>query len=241
MGQARTETWLAGVDRVQAFWWGAEEIMKERTSQLLYAYWNEVRGERVAPRRFDIEPSRITGLLPDTFILERVTHEAYLFRLAGTRICEQFGREFRGSNILALFGQADREALERVLESICKEGSVGVVTLEAADRSGKTVRLEMLLLPLVHSGVEVSRVLGSIIAAETPAWLGYEPIAAQRLKTFNLIWPDGRPHAVLTQLDRQAPFLRKPRHSRVVRSDRRSFRVYEGGRAADTLPPDSKS
>jgi hypothetical protein len=209
--------------------------MRERTSQLLYAYWNEVRGDRVAPRRFDIEPSRITALLPDTFILERVRREEYLFRLAGTRLCEQFGREFRGSNILTMFDEVDREALERVLESACKEGAVGILTLEAADRGGRTVRLEMLLLPLVHTGLEISRILGSLTATAGPAWLGQESIAIQRLRTFNLIWPDGRPHALIAKSDGQAPFRREARHSRVVRSDRRSFRVYEGGKAGE--PP----
>ncbi len=218
---------------------GAVRHMRERTSQLLYGYWNEVRGDRVAPRRFDIEPSRITSILPETFILERVSREEYLFRLAGTKVCEQFGREFRGSNILDLFDVADQEALERVLEGTCKEGAVGVAALEVEGPSGRTARLEMLLLPLVHSGVEISRVLGSLATSDAPAWLGQEPITAQRLKTFNLIWPDGRPHALLSRSDRQAPFLKEPRYNRIVRSERRSFRVYDGGKLAGD-PPDAK-
>ena len=74
--------------------------MKQKTSQILFAYWNEVRGSRVAPRRFEIEPSRISEILPETFILERLDRETYRFRLAGTRICEEFGQELRGTNFL---------------------------------------------------------------------------------------------------------------------------------------------
>jgi hypothetical protein len=213
--------------------------MKERTSQLLYGYWNEVRGERVAPRRFDIEPSHITGLLPDTFILERVSRQDFLFRLAGTRVCEHFGRELRGSNMLALFDQADREALERILESTCREGAVGTAIVEVEDRFDRRARLEMLLLPLVHSGVEISRVLGSFAVSGSPAWLGQEPIVGQRLKHFNLIWPDGRPHTLIAKSDRCAPFLSESKHVRVVRSNHRSFRVYEGGLAAG-VPSESE-
>ncbi|MEZ5926457.1 MAG: PAS domain-containing protein [Hyphomicrobiaceae bacterium] len=213
--------------------------MRERTSQLLYAYWNEVRGDRVAPRRFDIEPSRITGLLPDTFILERISRAEYLFRLAGTRLCELFGREFRGSNMLGLFDPADAEAIERVLESACKEGAVGVISLAARDREGDVTRMEMLLLPLVHSGLEISRILGSISAGETASKLGHDPIVSLELRSFNLIWPDGRPHALLTKTDLSAPFAREPRHSRIVHSAHRSFRVYEGGRG-DELPTEPK-
>ena len=214
--------------------------MRERTSQLLYGYWNEVRGERIAPRRFDIEPSRITSLLPETFILERLSREEYQFRLAGTKVCEQFGREFRGSNLLDLFDHADQEALGRVLEGVCREGAVGVATVEIAGRSGRTARLEMLLLPLVHTGIEISRILGSLATSDSAAWLGQEPIAEQSLKTFNLIWPDGRPHAVIARSDRQAPFLKEPRHSRIIRSDRRSFRVYDGGKLAAEPPREKR-
>ncbi|MEO1694679.1 MAG: PAS domain-containing protein, partial [Pseudomonadota bacterium] len=46
--------------------------MKHSTSHSLYAYWNEVRDGRPAPRRFEIEPSRIAHILSETLILERV-------------------------------------------------------------------------------------------------------------------------------------------------------------------------
>ena len=45
--------------------------MKQRTIQTLYAYWNELRAGRIAPRRLEIEPSRISSILPETFMLER--------------------------------------------------------------------------------------------------------------------------------------------------------------------------
>ena len=46
-------------------------LMKNRTSQILFAYWNEARQGRVAPRRLDIEPARIAGILSETMILEQ--------------------------------------------------------------------------------------------------------------------------------------------------------------------------
>ena len=82
--------------------------MKQRTSHILFNYWNDVRGDRLAPRRFDIEPSRISKILAETFILERVDSHTYVFRLAGTKICEQFGIEFRGRNFLDFAGDSDR-------------------------------------------------------------------------------------------------------------------------------------
>ena len=56
--------------------------MKHTTTQNLYAYWNAMRGARLAPRRFEIEPAQIADILPDTFILERVDFETYPFSVS---------------------------------------------------------------------------------------------------------------------------------------------------------------
>ncbi len=208
--------------------------MRERTSQLLYAYWNEVRGERIAPRRFEIEPSRIARLLPETFILERRERKDYLFRLAGTQVCELFGRELRGLNLVALWSPEDQEALVRILESVCREGAVGVVGIEAHEPLGeRKTQLEMLFLPLIHSELDISRLLGSLTARDSPAWLGAAGPASLAIRSFHLVWPDGRPHAVLARTARQAPFVKQPPGTRVVTSSRRAFRVYQGGLSKD--------
>ena len=54
--------------------------MREVITQALYGYWNEIRAGRLAPKRFEIEPSLIAGILPDTFILERVDNDTSRFR-----------------------------------------------------------------------------------------------------------------------------------------------------------------
>ena len=54
--------------------------MKHKTSNILYSYWNKVRGDRVTPRRFEIEPAQIAAILPATFILERVDAERVYWR-----------------------------------------------------------------------------------------------------------------------------------------------------------------
>ena len=44
----------------------------QRSLQTLYGYWNELRAGRLAPQRLEIEPSRIAGILSETFMLERI-------------------------------------------------------------------------------------------------------------------------------------------------------------------------
>ena len=203
--------------------------MKEKTSQILFNYWNEVRGRRIAPRRFEIEPSRIASILPETFILEREARHQHRFRLAGTRVCEHFGREFRGVNILDLFTETDREPVDRVLETVTAEGAVGVINLDGVEKQGRKVMLELLLLPLVHTGESVTRILGSIATSYPATWLGHHPIDRITVRQFNVLWPDGRPHADIKLLDKPSPFARPQSKSRPPAVTRRTFRGYEGG------------
>jgi hypothetical protein len=205
--------------------------MKQRTSQILFDYWNKLRGERVAPHRFEIEPARIASILPETFILELVDRTTYRFRLAGTRMCEQFGVEFRGTNFLDLWIDGDRRAVERQLASIAEQGAVGVLIVDAATADGRCVQFEVVLLPLVHAGTSVDRVLGAISAIETIPFPGVQRLHSRRLVHHELIWPDGPPRAPVEQLRRPPTFLPQLRGARLVKVDRRQFRVYDGGLA----------
>ena len=206
--------------------------MQQRTSHILFNYWNEVRGNRLAPRRFEIEPSRISTILAETFILERTDSRTYTFRLAGTRICEQFGMEFRGRNFIELAGEQERGALEQDFASITNQGAVGIFELEARDRQERPVRFEAVALPLVHGVQGVTRYVGALSAIDSPPWLGYEPLHPHGLRGLRLMWPDGRPHAVIERSNHQAPFAPELANARIVRFNRRHFRVLDGGKPA---------
>lgn len=211
--------------------------MKHKTTQTLYSYWNEVRKDRMAPRRFEIEPSQIGPILPNTFILERTDSHTYRFRLAGTAICDAFGQEFRDTNFLDGWDDDDTITLERLLGVVTSQGGVGVLDIEAAPSASKEARepdrgsaaFEVLLLPLVHTRDTVDRVVGAITPIRAPSWLGHEVLTQRRLLRSELVWPNGRPQSVIDALHRQAPFLPHVRKARIVRSDRRQFRVYDGG------------
>ena len=203
--------------------------MREAVSQSLFTYWNGLRRDRLAPKRFEIEPSCIAGYLPDTFILERVDPTTARFRLAGTRISEAFGAEFRGTNLFELFDELDAALLQRQIEAITSQGAVGLFIMSADNGSGLSTTFEVLLLPLTHTRDTVDRFLGSIAPVEKPSWLGTVPLTHRKILSHSLVWPEGRPHAVIENMHRQTPFLPSVRQGKLVRSHRRQFRVYEGG------------
>jgi hypothetical protein len=210
--------------------------LKHKTSQALYSYWDKVRGDRTTPRRFEIEPAKIAAILPSTFILERVDTETYRFRLAGTNVCDYFGTELRGTNFLDGWSALDRLALIRHLAAVSKQGAVEKIHLEAAPVARPSTPFEALLLPLRHTGDEIDRVLGAFAPLDPPHWLGELPLSSKRIILHELVWPGGSPtFDDKARLRNDAPVLMASDHTRIVRSERRQFRVFEGGLSRDDL------
>ncbi len=203
--------------------------MKQKTSRTLYAYWNAVRADRIAPRRFEIEPSQISAILPNTFILEKIGDAAFRYRLAGTAICEAFGQEFRDTDFLAGWDEEDELSIARLLTVVTQQGGVGLLEIEAQSASGQVGAFEVILLPFVHTRDSIDRIMGAVSPFETPEWLGHEVLTERRLLCSKIVWPNGRPQSMLDAAHRQAPFLPHIRRARIVRSERRQFRVYDGG------------
>jgi len=206
--------------------------MQNKTSQILYKYWNEIRGGRMAPRRFEIEPARFATILPETFVVECEHGDVPRFRLAGTRVTEKLGVELRGHAFSDLFDAAHHADLEPFLASIVDQGAVGLVMMERPTRSRRKALFEVLILPLIHTEERITRLLGAISARTHEPWLGSEATEPGRILERRIIWPDGRPHAIAERMAPQepSPFKYDLSRSRLVRMRRRQFRVYEGGR-----------
>jgi hypothetical protein len=203
--------------------------MKTRTSQILFGYWNDVRQGRLAPRRFDIEPARIAGILSETMILELADSGELRFRLAGTRITEIFAEELRGRSFLELWNAEDRATLERKLAAVRDQGGTLRLEFEASAGNDRHVTLEAVLMPLIHTRDVIDRFLGSIAPLSHPHWLGTTPLTSLQVLAAEIVWPEGRPHAVAEHM--QPPALGDQASAgRIVRFNRRQFRVLDGGR-----------
>lgn len=203
--------------------------MHNVTSRQLYRYWDSVRNGRPAPQRFEIEPAKIASLLPETFIVECGSPIGYRFRLAGTRICEQFGRELRGVDFLSLWSLSDRERVANMLSDIVCESAVGAMLFDGKTKDARSAGFVALLLPLVHAGASVNRIMGCISAQQSPYWLGSVPLVALALRLVEVDWPprgEERPSLGLPRLS-----IFSGEQTVVVRDSRRRFRVFEGGLA----------
>ena len=84
-------------------------------------------------------------------------------------------------------------------------------------------------MPLMHTRDSVERFLGSVSSIEKPSWLGAVPLTTRKLIDHEVIWPAGASLSRAERIDRQVPILHARREARIVRSERRQFRVYDGG------------
>lgn len=194
--------------------------MQQTTSKQLYAYWDRVRNGRLAPRRFEIEPAKVAPLLPETFIAECEGLFSYRFRLAGTRICEHFGKELRGEDLLQFWTAEDRHGLTSLLRHVVCDAAACHVLFSAHNEERREARFELVVMPLIHAGGAINRLLGAITAIDPPFWLGSRPLVAFTMADMHLIWPDGEP--------RPQTFPSPPARSEDA-GGRKRFRVYPGG------------
>jgi hypothetical protein len=192
--------------------------VKHTSTRVIFEYWNRQRGERSAPTRSEIDPAVIRHVLGDTFMLATDFIDGIRFRLAGTRVCDLFGREIKGESFNALWSDASRAQIASIADAAVNEmiGTVAGVTGRA--EKGTESELELLLLPINHDGRTRIRALGSLAPLAPPYWLGEEPIVELELRTLR--------HVGAAQADVAVPHFR----SGASQSIPHGFLVYSGER-----------
>jgi len=200
--------------------------MKHASTRLLFDYWNERRGWRLAPARSDIDPGNIRHVLGDTFMLAADFTDCIRFRLAGTRVCALFAREIKGEPFNNLWSEASREPLEKLLAAVLTE-NVGVVAgVLGRTRDRTEAKFELLLLPLAPDGRTRIRALGALAPLTPPYWLGERAVTELDLRTFRHVGA-GQSDVGVRRFG-LAPEEPQTRHG---------FLVYNGGRE---LPDDNR-
>jgi len=164
--------------------------MQMKSSKILYAYWNELRGARSAPDRKNLDPTKIREALANTFILQADEEANFSFRLAGSHLCSTYCRELKSRSFSNLWHPRDGDAIETLIRAVTDDHAVALVTFQGVTSSGHDARFETILLPLRHNGSNNARILGGLTGLSDPYWLGTQPIVEQRITGLRLIWPD---------------------------------------------------
>ncbi|MDZ7713943.1 MAG: PAS domain-containing protein [Rhodovibrio sp.] len=135
---------------------------------LAYEYWQSKAKDSRLPARADIDPMEMRGWIQAVLLAEAVfdadgTPVDFLFRVAGSRVCERYGHELtrrhlsdvrldhQNANILANYAAAIET--RRPIFSIAR----------FQDETGLLRSFEMLLLPLCTDGDVCDLLLGVVM------------------------------------------------------------------------------
>jgi hypothetical protein len=169
------------------------DAMKSMAGLEIYAYWDTLRGNKPAPRREDFDPAKLKHHLGDLFILTDKGERTPFFRLAGTHLCDLFGRELRDSPFSDLWPAASATFPCRVARGILQHQLPVVFDIEAEDDHGAApLAFEMLLLPLSSDNDKAPRLLGALLP-ERPRHEFAAPISCLVMKSSRLLRMDIAP------------------------------------------------
>ena len=136
--------------------------MRNAHTQSLLDHWRWARGETLAPRKASIEPKEIKNHLAFAFLLKRETGDKFTFVLAGTGVCDLFGKELRGHSFVHLWAEQSRNA---ALTSLIRVSNLSVPTVAlsvAETEDGRAMPGEILLLPYADDRGETTYILGHL-------------------------------------------------------------------------------
>lgn len=180
--------------------------MKQPATRELFSYWNRLRGDRLAPERSEIDPAGIRRILADTFMLDVDPGQRFPFRLAGTRVNGLFAAEQKGRSFLSLWRPEERRNIAAILMTVLDGTTPVVAGCAAAPCHQEECAFELLLLPMRQGGRTHSRVLGLLVNADKPAWLGLLPTGPLSLRSLRIVdeMPDA-PQATAIRFGAGAP------------------------------------
>ncbi|MBB4290261.1 hypothetical protein GGE16_002301 [Rhizobium leguminosarum] len=147
-----------------------------QTTIEIFDYWNRIRGAADAPLKSQVEPSAVPHLLQSLFILETRDAGNIGFRLAGTRICDLFGRDLRGERFSSLWGNGQHADIERTAMGVMDHAMPALFNATGYSTIGHQASFEIIMMPLRSPHGACDRLLGAIAPTAAASWLEVVPL-----------------------------------------------------------------
>ena len=187
------------------------------TSRALFRFWESARGEMAAAKKQDLDLKEIAHILPYLCILERDLHKpAYIWRLAGTGICQLFGKELTGQSVLEDWPDFEKQAMASSFDMVVATMQPAVARFKAVSELGSEIGVEFVSFPIQDSNTGAIQILGATVPFHSPAWLGTQNLVSFELSAMRKIWTDFLPddrlspkyHQSLSNNKKSPPFLK---------------------------------
>ena len=188
------------------------------SSRALFRYWETIRAERPAPSRADLDPGKIRSLVPNLFIAEYAAMaRMFRWRLAGTAICEIYGRELTGSNMLAGWDGFETNIISRFLNATMTGRQPSVLRFRLQTDREQLIGTELMAFPLLAADGVTTHIFGGLFAFRETFSLGHSGLTHFQLSSARSVWTENLKAAV-------GPQAKSPA------ATQRNFRLISGGR-----------
>ena len=130
----------------------------------IYRYWDQQRRGRTMPARRDISPSDVRHLLPYITLIDHVDGE-FRYRLVGTAVSQELGRDLTGSLVGSYVTPPEyAAAILGIYEELVAAATPIFTTGEYRAASQAIHTVSRLILPLSNDGTTVNMALFTRIA-----------------------------------------------------------------------------
>lgn len=137
-------------------------------ARAVFDMWQDLRGDRPAPFRAELDAGRIGARAPFLAILEYVGPSNFRVRIAGDRLNRWFGIELRGMSALSMIEPAARNHFQGALNRLVAEPAVAAVRGAARRADGFSAPFEMVLLPMRSDFGRIDRILVGLWLVDAP-------------------------------------------------------------------------
>ncbi len=135
-----------------------EIALAPQEMQALVKYWNDLRGERLAPTMKEFDLLEIPShLLPHSLLVDyNTSNDTFKFRFFGTEMVSRHGEEMTGRSPLDFKWSSFGEVLEKEYRKSLKHKRPEFFTFDFIDEIGARKLHEVLRLPLSDDGEAIS-------------------------------------------------------------------------------------
>lgn len=164
--------------------------MKHRNSHFAVGYWSRLRQGRATPDQADIDPKALKRLLPFVFLLDARPDGSFVYRLAGTTLCERYGTELRGKNYMAHWDAESRTRIGVLLRQSLVSNTPVCLTSVGATEDCRMIEIETILMPISFGSGQAERYLGLAQVLTDVSPLVGRSISFERLVASSLVRED---------------------------------------------------
>jgi len=204
---------MTTTDTIQAT--ATPEEMLHPGSRALFRYWEAIRGEMSAPPRDWLDLKKIRSLVPFLFMIERKPGKSYVWRLAGTRVCELWGAELTGKPAFAQGERFERETVARLLDGVIDTHQPFVLRFRLNSSLGLNVAAEFVGLPLRARNGAATYVFGVVMPFREVSRPRHDQVTGFELSAARTIWTEPVPGAGST----------------FAKNSQQAFQIINGGRS----------